>query len=405
LAVRFTDGFSSAVPLLRRALDAFLVDDGRRDDDLSWLWLAWPVAYEIWDDDTWHQLTGQLLQFARDSGALTVLPIALIYQAVVHVHEGRFAEAVALHEEVHALNQATGRPPLMYTSSVSSGDLVLTAMQGREAEAVELVRTRLRDATERREGRPVCVAEYASAVLWNGLGKYDAALAAAQRANEHEDFALQGWVLAELIEASARTGSTELGAAAMTELEQRTQPSGTEWALGIEAQCRALLTAGDDADALYREAVVRLSRTRMVVALARAQLVYGEWLRRTNRRVDAREQLRAAHHSFSHIGMESFADRAGRELLATGESARKRSVHVRAELTPQEAQIARLAGDGRTNPEVGAQLFISPRTVEWHLRKIFTKLDISSRRELPRALRSASVNVGDERSRSAFVSD
>jgi DNA-binding CsgD family transcriptional regulator len=236
------------------------------------------------------------------------------------------------------------------------------------------------------EGRAIGLAEYATAVLDNGLGRYEAALAAAQRACEHDDLGFFAWALGELIEAAARSGAAEEATTALALLEERTGAAGTDWALGIQARSRALLSADEDADALYREAIERLGRTRIVVHVARAHLLYGEWLRREKRRVDAREQLHIAYEMFSRSGAEAFAERAHRELLATGETVRKRTVETFYELTAQEAQVARLARDGRTNPEIGAQLYISPRTVEYHLGKVFNKLDVRSRKELRRAL-------------------
>src|SRR3954451_19834124 len=229
-------------------------------------------------------------------------------------------------------------------------------------------------------------ADWGTALLYNGHGRYADALAAAQRSCEYEDVGPFGWALVELVEAGVRSGAPASASAALERLSERTQATGTDWALGIEAGARALLSEGSDAEPLYREAVERLARSRGVVHLARAQLVYGEWLRRENRRVDAREQLRAAHERFGQIGAEAFAERARRELTATGETVRKLTVETRDALTPQEAQIARMASERQTNPEIGAKLFISPRTVEYHLRKVFTKLDVSSRKELRNAL-------------------
>jgi DNA-binding CsgD family transcriptional regulator len=220
----------------------------------------------------------------------------------------------------------------------------------------------------------------------NGHGRYGEALADARQACEHDDVMAYGRALVELIEAAARSGQSEEATAALDRLSERTQASGTEWALGTEARCRGLLR---DDESLYRESIERLARSRAVFELARSRLLYGEWLRRENRRTDAREVLRAAHESFSHMGAEAFAERARRELLATGETVRRRTAETLDELTAQEAQVARLARDGHTNPEIGAQLFISPRTVEYHLRKVFTKLGISSRKELRRALSGA----------------
>jgi DNA-binding CsgD family transcriptional regulator len=226
------------------------------------------------------------------------------------------------------------------------------------------------------------MAGYVTAVLYNGLGNYEAALAGARRACEHEDLGFFGWSLAELVEAASRSGAHADAAEAVAQLEERTRAAGTDWALGTQARSRALLSEGQAADGLYREAIERITGTRMTVHLARAHLVYGEWLRRENRRRDAREQLRTAHEMLHRFGAEAFAERARRELLATGESVRQRTVEAREVLTAQEAQIARLAGAGKTNSEIGAELFISHRTVEWHLRKVFTKLDVNSRNKL-----------------------
>ena len=384
LATRFTEGYAAGVPPLRRALQAFRREALRSEDDiLRWLWLAWLLAGDLWDDEAWHELATRAVRLAREAGALTVLPIALDYRAGVHVHAGEFAAASALIEEADAITAATGNAPLRYTS------LLLAAWRGEEAQALKLIEAGARDATARGEGRAIGLAEYATAVLYNGLGRYEAALAGAQRACEHDDLVFFGWSLVELVEAGARSGAHDAAAGALRQLEERTRAAGTDWALGIQARSRALLSDGQAADALYREAIERLARSRIVVHLARAHLVYGEWLRRENRRVDAREQLRIAYEMLSRIGAEAFAERARRELLATGETVRKRTIETRDVLTAQEAQIARLAAQGRTNPEIGTQLFISPRTVEYHLHKVFTKLGISSRRKLRDALRDS----------------
>jgi DNA-binding CsgD family transcriptional regulator len=311
-----------------------------------------------------------------------VLPLAATYRAGVHVHAGEFAAAAALIEEADAITEATGNAPLGYTS------LVLAAWRGREAEALELTEASREDAAARGEGRAITLAEYATAVLYNGLGRYREALAAAQRASEHDDLGLYGWALIELVEAAARDREPQLAADALELLSKRTGLSGTDWALGIEARSRALLDEGQATEDLYLEATERLGRCRIKVHLARAHLLYGEWLRRQNRRIDARETLRSAHELFSTMGAEAFAERAARELLATGETARKRTADTRGQLTAQETQIAELAREGHSNPEIGAQLFISPRTVEYHLHKVFTKLEISSRNELQRVLPS-----------------
>jgi DNA-binding CsgD family transcriptional regulator len=387
LATRFTDGYVAGVPPLRRALHAFVREEGRRQDELAWLLLASPVAHEAWDDEAADRLTARSVARARDAGALTILPIALEYRAGVHFHSGELAAASALIEEANAISEATGNTPLVYAS------LVLAAWRGQEASTVELIEASIRDATARGEGRVISLMEYARAVLYNSLGRYQAALAAAERACEHEDLGLFAWPLTELIEASARTGSLDVAAAAFRRLEQRTRAGGTDWALGIEAASRALLSDGDDADALYREALERLESGRCAFHRARVQLLYGEWLRRDGRRVDAREQLRAAHEMFTEFGAGGFAERARRELLATGETVRTRKDDATDELTPQELAIARLAAEGHTNPEIGAQLFLSARTIEWHLRKVFAKLAISSRRQLRAALPESSQDV------------
>jgi DNA-binding CsgD family transcriptional regulator len=262
--------------------------------------------------------------------------------------------------------------------------LMLAAWRGNESKALELFEAGRREATARGEGVGLTLIEWATALLYNGHGRYAEALAVAQRGSEHDDAVLFAWSLVELIEAGARSNETELASRALDRLSARTRASGTDWALGIEASSRALLSDGRAAEALYREAVDRLARSRGVVHLARARLLYGEWLRREGRRVDAREQLRAAHETFSSIGAEGFSERARAELLATGETARKRTDDERGLLTPQEAHIARLAKDGLSNPEIGAQLFISSRTVQYHLRKVFQKLDITSRNQLIR---------------------
>jgi DNA-binding CsgD family transcriptional regulator len=259
--------------------------------------------------------------------------------------------------------------------------------RGDQAQALSLLEWGWRNVTERGEGSALGLASWLHALLYNSQGHYGEALAAARRACEHEDVIAYGWALVELIEAAVRSdGQPGEAAAALGRLSERTLASGTEWALGVEARCRALVS---DDESLYLESVERLARSRAAVELARSRLVYGEWLRRENRRVDAREQLRAAHEMFSRMGAAAFAERARRELAATGETVRKRTVETLEELTPQEAQVGRLAAEGHTNPEIAALLFVSPRTVEYHLHKVFLKLGISSRRELRRALPGA----------------
>ena len=301
---------------------------------------------------------------------------------------GHRQPASALLEEADAINEATGTTPLLSTS------LVLAAWRGQEGRALQLIEASIEDATAGNEGKATALAEYAAALLYNGLGRYQVALSAAERACQHEDFGPLDWALTELVEAGARGGSFEVAARALRRLEERTVAAGaTGNALGVRARSRALLSDPQDADALYREALERLASSGIALQLARARLLYGEWLRRVNRRVDARDQLRAAHGTFNRLGADGFAERARRELLATGERVRKRTVETRDNLTAQERLIAALAGHGRTNPEIGAELFISPRTVEWHLRKVFRKMGISSRKQL-RGAAAGRASVG-----------
>jgi len=379
LVTRFTEGYAVSVAPLSQALRAFGEPDGG-GPDRRWLWLACRLAQDLWDDELWHMLATRGVRVARETGALSLLPNALNYLAALNVHSGAFATAAALVDEVDSITQATGIPPLKYAA------FMLIAARGDQAQTLALLEYGVRNVTERGEGSGVGAAWWLTAMLHNGHGHYGEALAAARQACGHEDVMYYGWALVELIEAGVRNGRAEEAAAALDRLSERTQASGTEWALGIEARCRALLS---DHEPFYQESVERLARSRAAVELARSRLLYGEWLRRENRRVDAREQLRAAHEMFDRMGAAAFAERAGRELSATGETVRKRTVETIDELTTQESQVARLAAQGRTNPEIGALLFISPRTVEYHLRKVYPKLGISSRRELRRALPGA----------------
>jgi DNA-binding CsgD family transcriptional regulator len=379
LVTRFTEGYTASVAPLSRALRAFSGPDGG-GEDRRWLWLACRLAQELWDDELWHLLATRGVRLARETGALHLLPNALNYLAALNVHSGAFTAAATLTDEVDSITQATGISPLRY------GAFMLAAARGDQDQAQALFEWGKRDATERGEGSAVGAALWLTALLHNGYGHYGEALAAARQACEHEDAIFYGWALVELIEAGVRGGRPDEAAAALDRLSERTRASGTQWALGIEARCRALLS---DDESLYRESVERLARSRAAVELGRSRLLYGEWLRRENRRIDAREQLRAAHEMFSRMGAAAFAERTRRELSATGETVRKRTVETVDELTTQEAQVARLAAQGRTNPEIGALLFLSPRTVEYHLHKVFPKLGISSRRELRKALPGA----------------
>jgi DNA-binding CsgD family transcriptional regulator len=379
---RFTDGYPAGVAPLRRALralQALLREDGLIGREVRF---AWGVSPELWDDEAWDELASRGVRLARDAGALTALPVGLTYRAGLLVLAGEFADAAALLEEADAIAAATGNAHFDYASPL------LAALRGRQTQALEVIEACVQHATARGEGRAIGHTEHAAAVLYNGLGHYQEALGAAQRACEHEDLGVFGWGLVELVEAGARSGAREVAAAALERLCERTRASGTDWALGIEARSRALLSDSQPAGPLYREAIERLARSRIAVHLARAHLIYGEWLRRERRRADAREQLRTAHEMFVTMGAEAFAQRAERELLATGETARKRAVETSSQLTAQEAQVARLARDGLSNVEIGAQLFISPRTVQYHLHKVFTKLGITSRTQLDRVIPS-----------------
>jgi DNA-binding CsgD family transcriptional regulator len=381
LAVLHTEGYAAGAPTLKRALRAFRADELSSEDGLRWLWLACRTAMDLRDDESWFVLSARQVQLARDAGALTVLPLALNLRAGIHLFAGQFAVAETLSEEARAVSDAIANP------HVPHARLFLAAWRGQLAETSRLTAAGERDATARGEGRTIGVGKYATAVLYNGLGRYEDALTAARQATEYpQDLAFFTWGLVELVEAAARCGEADLAADGLRRLSELTRSSGTDWALGIEARSRALLSEGEAAEPLYREALERLERTRVRVELARAHLVYGEWLRRERRRLDAREQLRHAHKLFTEFGMEAFAERARVELEATGEHARKRTVETRDDLTPQEAQISRLAADGATNQEIAAQLFISPSTVDYHLRKAFRKLRVKSRHQLKQHL-------------------
>jgi DNA-binding CsgD family transcriptional regulator len=374
-----TEGYAAGTPTLVRALSAFRSGDSiSKEEEIRWLWFACHTAYELWDDETWHELSIRQVQLARAAGALAELPVALNSLAGANLFAGDFAAAVAQVEEAEAVTEVTGHRLAPY------GRLLLAAGQGREAGASELIESSVEEVVRRGEGLGLTAIKWAAALFYNGLGRYADALAAAREASEDpRDMAR---ILPELIEAATRSGNPEDAVDALKRLSETTRASGSDWGLGIEARSRALLSEGEAAERLYREAIDRLGRTRMRVELARAHLLYGESLRRQRRRLDAREQLRTAHEMFTAMGFEAFADRAARELLATGESARARTAETRDDLTAQEVQIARLARSGLSNPEIGTQLFISPRTVQYHLHKVFGKLDISSRVQLEAAL-------------------
>ena len=385
VALRMTQGYAAAAPALTRALEMVLALDVSSGESDRWQWLAGGrisqiIAMELWDFESWHALAVSQVKFSRDTGALMHLAFALNYLARTHILAGELAAATRLVEEDHLIAEAAGNPPVADTA------MMLAAWRGQEQEASELIEAVSREATARAAPALVSRADYASSVLYNGLGHSAAAYDAARRAFEREPMGYGSHIVPELAEAAARSGDTRLLQAALEWLSERTRATPTQWVLGIEVRVRALLSDGEAADRCYRESIERLSLTRVRTQLARAHLLYGEWLRRENRRADAREQLRTAHEMLEAMGAEAFAERARRELLATGETVRKRVSDTSDALTAQEAQVARLARDGLSNPEIGARLFISSRTVQYHLRKVFTKLGISSRSQLHQVL-------------------
>jgi DNA-binding CsgD family transcriptional regulator/tetratricopeptide (TPR) repeat protein len=378
LAAMITEGHETAAPLLKRALDGFRSGDIAANGGFRWLWLAEAAAQEVWDHDTWYDLAELGLQLVREAGALTTLPLALHGSICAQIYAGELAAAAASIDEQSVAIEATG------TQLAPYGALILAAWRGRESDVTKLIDATLEDATRRGEGIAASTTQWVTALLHNGLGRYDSALAAAQQVIHpaRKLDATVNLVLPELIEAATRSGQAVVAHGALQQLCRATRPSGSDYGLGLEARSRALLSKHELAEDLYREAVERLGRTRLRGEHARAHLLYGEWLRREGRRKDAREQLRTAHGMFTDMGMEAFAERSLRELAATGGTVRKRRAQTRDELTPQEWQIARLASGGLSNPEIGARLFLSPRTVEYHLHKVFTKLGIRSRWEL-----------------------
>jgi DNA-binding CsgD family transcriptional regulator len=375
-----TGGYAAGAPLLKQALDAFRETELSLAEGLGWLPLACRACGEVWDDQSWSVLSARLIELARDTVALSVLPAALASGAWMQLLAGEPAQAAWLLHQAEAVARATGH------GLEPAGQLLLTAWEGRDCDAGQLITAASTEMTAD-GGQWLSIAAWAAAIFHNGLSRYDEALAAAEQARAYPaSLGPATWSLAELIEAATRTGQPGRAAAALERLSEATCAAGTNWALGIQARCRALLSQGEAAERGYVEAIGRLGCTRVRVELARAYLLYGEWLRRENRRLDAREQLRAAYQMLAAMGIKGFAERARVELLATGETIRRRRAETTAELTPQEVRIARLAVDGRTNPEISTQLFLSPRTVEWHLRKVFIKLGISSRKELTMVL-------------------
>ena len=388
LVARYTAGYASSVPSLRRALDLFAYGENDDADFVRWFWLPCLVAADLWDDENWHEISTRAVQLIRNSGALVNLPLALGYRSVVHIHAGQFAEAAMLNAEGNSIEAATGGAPVGYPT------VLLAVWRGEANNATAALEWSRDNTVERGEGRGIGGHGYTSALLQDGLGRYAAALAAARVACEFDDLGITGFALIERVQAAMHCGNLNEAHEAMDQLAERTSAANTEWALGVQAWCRATLATGADAERLYREAIERLRQTRINVHLGRAQLGFGEWLRR---RGGDQRPLREAHKLFEGAGalVSAYADRARRELLATGEVARARTPELVDALTPQESQVALLARGGMSNPEIGAQLFISPRTVQSHLRKVFAKLGITSRNQLPYRLSGTVLGAGE----------
>jgi DNA-binding CsgD family transcriptional regulator len=388
LGLLSTEGRAAATPVLRRAIATLRLPDATVEDRLRLGWLASRVANVVWDHDASLDLAGRTVQLARESGTLETLASANNGYGQAAAFAGDLVTVEDAVAEVEAVRGATA------TRIRPHAALVLAGFRGREPVATELIGSVLAQAPAGGQGVALQYAHWATAVLMNGLGRYEEALEAAVEASaETPELYISAWASCEVVEAGSRSGDAERASAGLERLREQTAAAGTDWALGVLARAEALLSEGEDAEQGFREAVDRLGRTRLRPDLARAHLLYGEWLRREGRRVDARSQLRTAHGLFEAIGMEAFAERARGELLATGERVRRRTADTRDELTPQERQIARLARGGLSNPQIGAQLFLSPRTVEWHLRKVFAKLEIRSRADLARALPSSEVEL------------
>jgi DNA-binding CsgD family transcriptional regulator len=387
LAANFAEGYVAGVPILRQALSAF--DDGMPvDEELRWLWMANEAALHLWDDERWDALSSRFVALARTAGALSELPLAVSTRAYMLLFAGDLTAAASLVDEQQAVTEASGGNLAPYSA------MALAAFAGRAAEASSLIEATIGEVAERGEGIGIAVAHWTDALLHNGLGEYPQAMEAARQALRYQEYpearypGVSNWAAAELMEAAARSGATDVAGEVFQWIVTMTRASRTTWARGIEARSRALIDRGD-AEPHFREAIELFARTTVRTELARTRLLYGEWLRRQGRRLDAREQLRGAYEMFSSMGAAGFAERASHELVATGERARKRTEAAAGELTAREEQIARMARDGLSNPEIGTRLFLSPRTVEYHLGNVFTKLGITSRHDLVRGLPTA----------------
>ena len=392
MAARYNQQPVSALPLIRRALTAM---DGYlpAPHALRWLSNVYGLACHVWDDERCMEVADRYVRLAREAGALTEVPLALIAGLRMRFFAGDMTAAASLIGEIQAATEATGSNLAPYAA------LHTAALRGDKTEALALIESSVRDAAQRGEGFGITAAEWAGALLHNGLGRYHDALGVAQRADAYPlILGISHWVTVELIEAAARSGNSEAAAGPYRRLAESTSASSTDWALGIQARSRALLSEGEgeEADGLYRESIARLDRTRMRADLARAHLLYGEWLLMNGRQDDARPQLRTARDMLETMEMEGFARRARQGLRAAGESVRRRAIATQIPLTMEEAQIAQLARDGLSNLEIATRLFISPRTVQYHLKKVFTKLGVGSRGELRRVLPadSGTTHVG-----------
>lgn len=388
LALRLTDGYVTAVPAMAEVLEELCREDLSVQDTLRWLLFGSVLASDLWDLDRWRATTTRHVTVIREAGALSELPTAIDALATVHLFSGELAAAAALIDEARVVCEVIGSPQARLSP------LGLAVFSGEQRKARTLIDDLMKAAAAQGQGASVMIAHWYDAVLCNSLGQYAQALVAARPVVDHpEAFSAPRWCLVELVEAAARSGDTASASTAVESLSEILRATGTDWALGVEARSRALVSQGSDAEDHYQQAIELLSRTRAQTCLGRAHLVYGEWLRRENRRIDAREQLGIAYDTLSDLGVEGFAQRARRELRATGAVVHPRTIRAATALTAQEEQIARLAGEGLTNPEIGARLFLSPHTVDWHLRKVFSKLGISSRREIPRQMAQPAVGV------------